>query len=283
MPTRESPTLRRRRLAQQLRSLRDEAGLKSAEVAARLEWAPSKLTRMERNEGKRPDPRDIRDLCEVYGVDDAQRDRLVQLARDGRKRGWWDPYDKMLPEATTAFIGLEAEAASVLVFEALAIPGLLQTAEYADAVNRGGATKLPDEQIQARIDIRMRRQQALHEDPPLEVVAVIDEAVLHRTVGGPEVMRGQVEHLRHVAQLPNVTVQVIPFDAGAHASMSGSFNILQFPEPGDLDAVFIDLVAGEMFIEEPAEVKRYHAAFLNLVGAAASPANTLNILTKAVR
>ncbi|MCO6007969.1 helix-turn-helix domain-containing protein [Actinoallomurus purpureus] len=280
MPTRESPTLRRRRLAQQLRSLREQAGLKSAEVAARLEWAPSKLTRMERNEGKRPDPRDIRDLCEVYGVDEAQRGYLVQLARDGRKRGWWDPYDKMLPEATTAFIGLEAEASSVLVFEPLTVPGLLQTEDYARAVIGGGTTKLSDEQVQARVDVRMRRQQALYEDPVLEVIAVLDEAVLHREVGGPEVMRAQFEHLRQVAGLPSVTVQVVPFGAGSHAGMSGSFNILQFPEPGDLDAVFVDLVAGEMFIEESSEVKRYHAAFLNLVGAAASPANTLDILTK---
>lgn len=279
MPNRQSPTLRRRRLAQELRRLREEAQLKSAEVATRLEWNPSKLTRMERNEGKRPDPNDIRLLCGVYSVDDQMRERLVQLARDGRKRGWWDPYDKMLPEATTAFIGLEAEAASVLVFEPLTIPGLLQTPEYASAVVRGGASKLSEEQVQARIDLRMRRQQTLYEDPPLEVIAVLDESVLQRQVGGIEVMRAQFEHLRKVAKLSNVTVQVVPFDAGAHAGMSGSFNILQFPEPGDLDAVFVDLVAGEMFIEEPAEVKRYHAAFLNLVGAAASSAHTLDMLT----
>lgn len=279
MPTRESPTLRRRRLAQQLRTLRDQADMKSAEVAARLEWAPSKLTRMERNEGKRYDVNDIALLCEIYGTDDRLRDHLMQLARDGRKRGWWDPYDKMLSEATTTFIGLEAEAASVLVFEPLTVPGLLQTEDYAHAVMRASAANLSEEQIQTRIDVRMRRQKALYEDPPLEVFAVLDEGVLRRQVGGPEVMRAQREHLRRVAELSNVTVQVIPFDAGAHPGMSSSFNILQFPEPGDLDAVFTDLVAGEMFIEESAEVKRYHAAFLNLVGAAASPANTLDILT----
>lgn len=279
MPDRQSPTVRRRRLSQRLRQLREAAELPSTEVAKRLEWSPGKLTRLERNEGKRPDPRDVRDLCEVYGVGEDERKYLEQLARDGRKRGWWDPYDKMLPEATTTFIGLEAEAASVLIFEPLTVPGLLQTPEYAAAIFRGGAATLTDEQVQARIDIRTRRQQALYEDPALEVIAVIDEAVLRRTVGGPDVMRAQLEHLRQVAQLPNVTVQVIPFDAGAHAGMSSSFNILQFPEPGDLDAVFVDLVAGEMFIEEPAEVKRYHTAFLNLVGAAANPTNTLKLLT----
>lgn len=279
MPDRQSPTVRRRRLSQRLRQIREAADLSSTEVAKRLEWSAGKLTRLERNEGKRPDPRDVRDLCEVYGVGEEEQKYLEQLARDGRKRGWWDPYDKMLPEATTTFIGLEAEAASVLVFEPLTVPGLLQTPEYARAVIGGGTTKLSDEQIQARVDVRMRRQEALREDPALEVIAVLDEAVLHRAAGDPQVMRAQFEHLRQVAHLPNVTVHVLPFDAGVHAGMSGGFNILQFPEPGDEDAVFVDLVAGEMFIEEPVEVKRFHAAFLNLIGAAASPRNTLEILT----
>ena len=283
MPDRQSPTVRRRRLSMRLRTIREDAGLSSTEVAARLEWSPGKLTRLERNEGKRPDPRDVRDLCEVYGVDEHERDYLVQLARDGRKRGWWDPYDKTLPETTRTFIGLEAEAAAVMIFEPLTVPGLLQTEDYARAVIRGGTTALTDEQVQDRIDARMRRQQALHDDPALEVIAVLDEAVLHRRVGSPDIMRAQFEHLRQVAQLPNVTLQIVPYDAGAHAGMSGSFNILQFPEPSDMDAVFVDLVAGEMFIEEPAEVKRYHAAFLNLVGTAASPRNTLELLTKVVR
>lgn len=285
MPDRQSPTLRRRRLAQELRRLRDEKGLTSTEVARRLEWNPSKLTRMERNEGKRYNVRDIRDLCEVYEVTDQRsRERLAQLARDGAKKGWWDPYDKMLSEATTTFFGLEAEAEKVLVFEPLAAPGLFQTEDYArsiviGALRDGAATQVSDDQIEARVEVRMRRQQALYESPALEVVAVIDEAALHRQVGSPEIMQAQIEHLKELTDLPNVALHVIPFASGAHAGMSGSFNILQFPEPGDLDAVFADLVAGQMFIEEPNEVRRYHAAFLHLVGTSASPAHTLEILT----
>ncbi|WP_460357971.1 DUF5753 domain-containing protein [Actinoallomurus acanthiterrae] len=118
----------------------------------------------------------------------------------------------------------QAEATGVLVFEPLTVPGLLQTEDYARAVIRDGTSKLSEERIQARIDLRMRRQQALYDDPPLEVIAVIDESVLHRVVGGREVMRAQFERLQKVAQLPNVTVQLVPFDAGAHAGMSGSFN-----------------------------------------------------------
>lgn len=282
MPERQSPTLRRRRLAQELRRLRDESEKTSVEVAKALEWNPSKLTRMERNEGRRYSVRDIRDLCDIYGVtDQVYRERLEQLARDGAKKSWWDPYDKMLSEATTTFIGLEAEAAKVLVFESLAVPGLLQTQDYAEAIVRSTPTTISDEEIKARVDIRMRRQQALHDHPALEIVAVIDEAVLRREVGGPlrpEIMAAQLDHLAEVARLPNVTLHVIPFAAGAHAAMSGSFNILRFPEPGDLDAVFADLVAGQMFLEEQEEVRRYHDAFLHLVGTAASPAHTLEML-----
>jgi transcriptional regulator with XRE-family HTH domain len=280
MPERQSPTLRRRRLAQQLRGLRDGLNLTSAEVARRLEWNPSKLTRMERNEGRRYNVRDIKDLCDVYQVtDERERERLVQLARDGAKKGWWDPYDKMLSEATTTFFGLEAEAAKVLVFEPLAVPGLLQTEDYARAIVMGAAGQITEEQVEARIEVRLRRQQALYDSPALELVAVIDEAVLHRQVGSPKIMQAQVEHLKDLAHLPNVVLHAIPFGTGAHAGMSGSFNILQFPEPGDLDAVFADLVAGQMFIEEPTEVRLYHAAFLHLLGVAASPAHTLEILT----
>jgi transcriptional regulator with XRE-family HTH domain len=281
MPDRQSPTLRRRRLAQQLRGLRDAAGLTSAEVARRLEWNPSKLTRMERpGEAKRYNVRDVRDLCDTYQVtDEHTRERLVQLARDGAKKGWWDSYDKMLSGETVTFFGLEAEAAKVLIFEPLAVPGLLQTEEYARAIVAGAAGELADEQAQARVEVRMRRQKSLYESPAMDLVAIIDEAALHRQVGSPEITRAQIEYLKEQARLPNVVLHVIPFASGAHAGMSGSFNILQFPEPGDLDAVFADLVAGQMFIEDDKEVRLYHAAFLHLLGAAASPANTLEMLT----
>lgn len=280
MPDRQSPTLRRRRLAQELRRLRDEAGMKSAEVAARLEWAPSKLTRMERNEGKRYDVNDIRLLCEVYGTDDRLRDHLMQLARDGRKKGWWEPYHAWLSEELSTYIGLEAEAVSVLMFEPLIVPGLLQTEDYARMVISGGPAKVSDEHVDAQVRIRMRRQQALHADPALRVVAVLDEAVLHRRVGSAEIMRAQLEHLQEIARLPNITLHVVPFAAGAHASVSGSFNILQFHEPTDLDAVYVDLVAGQMFIEEAEEAAAYHQAFLSLVGQAASPSASLAMIAE---
>lgn len=278
MPDRQSPTLRRRRLSMELRNLREAANLSSTEVAKRLEWSAGKLTRLERNEGKRPDPRDVRDLCEVYGADDTLRDYLIQLARDGRMRGWWDPYHSMLSEELSTYIGLEAEATAVLSFEPLMVPGLFQTEEYARAVIQGGPAELSDEEVETRVDIRMRRQKALREDPALRVVAVMDEAVLHRQVGSDDIMTAQMDHLRQVARLPRVTLHVIPFTAGAHASMTSSFHILQFPEPTDTDAVYVDLVAGEIFMEAPEEVDRFHLAFTHLVGSAASTRDTLALI-----
>ena len=278
MPDRQSPTLRRRRLSTELRRLREEAGLSSTEVARRLEWSAGKLTRLERNEGKRPDPRDVRDLCEIYKTDETLRDYLTQLARDGRMRGWWDPYHSMLSEELSTYIGLEAEAAMVLSFEPLMVPGLFQTEAYARAIIQGGPAEIADDEVDTRVDIRMRRQKALYEDPALRVVAVMDEAVLHRQVGSDEIMAAQMYHLRSLARLPRVTLHVIPFAAGAHASMTTSFHILQFPEPTDTDAVYVDLLAGEIFMEEPAEVDRFHLAFTHLVGSAASARDTLALI-----
>lgn len=280
MPDRQSPTLRRRRLAGELRRLRAESGKTSTEVAKLLEWTPGKLTRMERNEGRRYDPHDVERLCQVYEADETTTGYLMQLARDGKRKGWWDPYDKMLSEATTTFFGLEVEAAKELIFEGLTVPGLLQIEGYAHAMIQAGPVKISDDQVQSRVEARMKRQQALHENPALEIVAVIDEAALHRVVGSEAVMRAQIEHLKEAARQPNITLHVIPFEAGAHAGMSGSFNILQFPEPTDLDAVFTDLVAGQMFIEEPSEVKRYHDAFIHLVGSAIGTGATLALLDR---
>lgn len=281
MPDRQSPTLRRRRLAGELRKLREAAGRSSSEVTKALEWSSGKLTRMERGEWKRPNPRDIQDICNAYGVtDQRQVDYLIQLARDGRLKGWWDPYHSMLSEQLTTYIGLEAEAAAVLSFEPVMVPGLFQTPDYARAVIRGGPAEISDEEVDKRVEIRMRRQQTLHDAQPLRVVAVMDEAVLHREVGGPDIMAAQIRHLREVAKLPRVSLHIIPFKAGAHAGMTSSFHILQFPEPNDPDAVYVELVAGEMFIEEAREVEAYHVAFTDLVAAAMSHADTLAMLAE---
>lgn len=280
MPDRQSPTLRRRRLSAELRRLREQAKLSSTEVTKRLGWSSGKLTRFERGEWKRPNPRDVQDLCEVYGVtDERRREYLMQLARDGRLKGWWDPYDKMLSEAYSTYIGLEVEAAAVLNFEPLMIPGLLQTSDYAHGVTEGSAREVDDDEIAKRVEIRLERQAALRGDEPMRLWTIVDEAALRRLVGGPEVMRAQMAALLKAAELPKLSLQVIPYATGAHASMTGGFAVLQFPEPEDDDAVYVETPAGELFVEDAEEVSRFHVAFQHLVGNALSPRDTVKFIS----
>jgi transcriptional regulator with XRE-family HTH domain len=279
-----SPTLRRRRLAARLRQLREQANMTVAEAAREVEWTPSKVTWIEGNRGKRPNPRDVRDLCDAYDVtDQRERSYLEQLARDGRLKGWWDPYDAMLSERYATYIGLEAEAAEVLNFEPLMIPGLLQTADYARAVLNSPHSEISADEADARVEVRMKRQEALHQDPPLRLVAILDEASLHRQVGGPDVMRAQLEHLLEATKLPRVTIHVIPYAAGAHPSMTGGFAVLRFPEPEDFDAVYVDTPAGQLFLEELGEVDRFRQAFEHLLGAADSLPATIDLIARVAR
>jgi transcriptional regulator with XRE-family HTH domain len=264
--------------------LRELSGLSAAEVAARYDWTASKITWIETNRGKRPNPNDVRLLCDAYGVtDEAPREYLVQLARDGRKKGWWDPYNSVLPNSYENYIGLEAEASTVLAFGLGGLHGLLQTEDYARAMIKTPWSKLGVAEIDKRIEIRMQRQQALRQEPPLRLFAVIDEAMIHRQVGGPAVMRAQLQHLIDVTEeLPLVTIQVVPFEQGAHPSMMNGFVILQFPEPEDPDVVYLENTEGGLWLEEPEEVSGVRGRFEHLLGTAASARDTIKMLKKAL-
>lgn len=281
MPTRQSPTLRRRRLSAELRSLRESAGLTSVEATRRLEWSGGRLTKMERGEWVRPNPRDVRDLCELYGVtDERRRDYLVNLAKQGRERGWWHPYRSMMSEEYSTYIGLEAGADTVFTFDQV-VNGLVQTEDYARALLMDGPAEISAEQVQRRVTLRMERQKLItHDDDPLRVWMVLDEAALRREVGGAAVLRGQLRHLLELAKLARVTVQVIPFSKGAHAAVTGAFTVLRFPEPEDPgavdpDAVYVETPAGELFVEDPEEVGRFQIAFQRLQAAAMDPRDSL--------
>lgn len=282
MPARISPTLRRRRLSAELRALREAADMTSVEATRRLEWSGGRLTKMERGEWVRPNPRDIKDLCDLYEVaDQRRRDYLITLAKQGRERGWWHAYRNMLSEEYSTYIGLEAGAASVFIAELAVMPGLLQTEDYARAVIDGGPAEITEEQAQRRIGLRMERQKLVtRDDDPLRVWVVMDEAALRREVGGPEVMRAQLRHICELARLAKVTVQVIPFGVGAHAAVSGAFAILQFPESEDPDAVYVETPAGELFVEVPDEVDRFHVAFRRLHAGALSPSASIDMIAE---
>jgi transcriptional regulator with XRE-family HTH domain len=264
---RRSPTARRRRLAMELRTLRERSGLTIDQVAARLECSASKISRTE-NAQVTATARDVRYLLEIYGVTGAKADELVQIAREARQKGWWHPYGF---QHTGQFVGLESDASSIKQYEALLVPGLMQTRDYARAVMRAARPDFAPEEIERRVDLRMQRQGLLTCDGAPESWFVIDEAVLLRAVGGGGVMREQLLRMAEIADYTNVTIQVLPFDAGEHAGLDGAFVVLAFPEPEDPQIVYLDNTTGGLFLETEAEVRRYNIMFDHIRAAALRP------------
>jgi transcriptional regulator with XRE-family HTH domain len=267
---RQTPTVRLRRLAAELRKLRSSAGLTQDEVGERTGINVATLYRIE-HARVRPQTRTLRTLLDLYGVDEQQQADLVALLRDARQRGWLHAYQSELPEQYTTYIGFEGEASSVWNYESLFIPGLLQTEDYARAVIRAVLPWASRDEVERRVEVRMERQDVLRNDNPLELWVIMDEAALRRQVGGRPVMQAQLGHLIEAADLPNVTFQVIPFDVGAHAGMPGSFVFMQFGEAAIPDVVYIDSMAGDLFLEADADVRRYRLVFEHLRAVAVSP------------
>lgn len=279
--SRRSPTLRRRRLSAELRRLREKAGMTAAEATKRCGWATGTLTKWERGDWQRPSLSNIRALIDLYGVtDERERAELEMLAREGRERSsWWHAYRQMMHPAYSTYVGLEAGASEIAAFEALAIPGLLQTDEYARAIIEAGPYELDQQEMEQLAEIRRERQKLItRPDDPLRLWVVLDEAALRRQVGGPQVMREQLAHLLELAKLARVTIQVAPFEAGAHPGVTGPFTVLSFPEPEDLPAVYFDSPAGQLFIEEPKEVRRFEIALQRMQAMALPPADSLRMI-----
>ena len=273
----QSPTVRRRRLAAELRRLRDQAKLTIEDVAEKLECSTSKISRMETGHVG-VNPRDARELLRLYGVSEDQLDALVQLAKEARKKGWWHAYNEVF---SGAFVGLEAEASSLRAYQALLVPGLLQTEDYMRAVIRAARPDATPAEVDKRVQARLERQQLLTDVEPPQYWAVIDEAVLCRSVGGDAVMHAQLNWLATRAVLPRVTIQVLPFSAGAHSGMEGPFLILGFPEQADPDVVYVDNTTAGFYLEEPAEILRYTLMFDHLRAAALSPDDTVTRIAEA--
>ncbi|HEV8651715.1 MAG TPA: helix-turn-helix transcriptional regulator [Actinomycetes bacterium] len=273
--TRRSPTVRRRRLGIELRQLREAADLTIDQVAKALECSDSKVSRIETGRVGAT-PRDVRDMLALYQVSDEQRDALIQIAREARQKGWWHEYGDV--PIVPAYIGLEVAAASVRLFEPLVVPGILQTVEYARAVIHSVFPKLPPEEIEHRAELRMARQSLLTQDDPLALWVVLDEAVLHRLIGEHAVAREQLHRLIEAAELPNVTLQMLPFAAGVHAGSDGAFNIIGFDEPADPDLVFLEHAAVALYLETAEEVDRFRLLFDRLCDTALDPAASTDFI-----
>jgi len=267
---RQTPTVRLRRLAAELRSLRASSGLTRDEVVERTGINAVTMYRIE-HARVRPQTRTLRTLLDLYGVEKEQQGELVGWLRDARERGWLHAYQSELPEQYMNFIGFEGEARSSWNYESLFVPGLLQTEDYARAVITGVLPFASRDEVERRVEVRMERQNVLQNENPLELWGIVDEAALRRQVGGNAVMRAQLRHLLHVPELPNITFQVIPFDAGAHAGMPGSFVFLQFADEAIPQVIYVDSMAGELFLEEVSDIRRYRLVFEHLRAVAASP------------
>jgi len=265
---RGSPTLRRRQLGMELRKLRESAGLTIEQVAERMRCSASKISRIETGQSG-VSPRDVRAIVTAYGVVDADGvEALLQVAREARQKGWWQLFGAVL---TGAYVGLEAAADAIRAYEALVVPGLLQTEDYARAMICAGRPDIDSEEVDQRVRVRMNRQSLLSQDDPLDLWVVLDEAVLHRPVGGRAVTRQQFDHLVKAAEQPNVTLQVLPFAAGAHAGMDGPFSILLYEHDPAQNVVFASNAAGGLFLEKDDELQRYTFIFDHLRANALGP------------
>lgn len=275
-----SPTVWRRWLAFELTRLRREAGLDQKDVAKALRCTVGKVSYYETAER----PVVVRDLDEVllplYKVPEDRWPAYIQAAKDSRKKGWWESYSSVtLPSWFSLYVGLEQGAAQVRSFDALAVPGLLQTRDYAEAVARRGTAERTDKQIEHHIELRMTRQAILTQRPdPFRLWTVADEGVLRRVVGSREIMRAQLEHLVQVARLPKITMQVLPYSRGAHAGMQGPFQILRFPWPADPGVVYVEHRAGAFYLEEPHEIEAHTVAFEHLCALALSPDESVKMI-----
>ena len=286
MPTPGSPTVRRRRLAVELRRLREADGRTGDEVAAALDWSPSKISRYElARTGLKP--AEVRKLLDVYGVTGHQRDQLLALADEATQKGWWEDYADALPAEYQAFIGLEAEARSVSHWHTEFVPGLLQTEEYARQVHLGyqKVVPIPPSVVERRVKARLIRQQLLVRDPPLELSVVLDESVLFRRFGDRLTMRDQLGRLAAASELPNVTVQILPLDMD-HSIAAGSFVIFRFGDERETtlhDVVSTELLRSELHVEGEAETYQLRLAFERLAAASLSPAESRDLVVRTAR
>jgi transcriptional regulator with XRE-family HTH domain len=269
-----SPTMQRRRLGLQLRGLREAAGKTIEDAAIVLECSDSKVSRIE-NGQVGVTLRDVRDLLDHYGVKGERRASVLEVARKAREKAWWQSFGDT---PATAVVGLQAVATEIHTYQDQLVPGLLQTVDYARAVMLAVEPALDDEQMQRWLELRKARRTRLVEDPPPTLLAVLDEAVLRRQIGGRQVMGDQLLQLVRATRLPNVTIQVLPFDAGEHAGLLGSFTIFRLPEETDPDVVLLERQPRDLYLESPGELRRYRALFERLRAKALDPRTSVRHL-----
>jgi transcriptional regulator with XRE-family HTH domain len=279
IPAAGGPTVLRILLGAQLRRLREANRITLEDAGKRIRASHSKISRLETGRVGFKD-RDITDLLTFYGVtDDEEREALRALARRANAPGWWHDYSDVLPHWFEAYVGLEEVATQIRAYEVQFVPGLFQTEDYARAVTLLGHAGEPPRDIERRVRLRMARQAVLDREEPPNVWAVIDEAVLRRPAGTPSVMQGQLKHLAELSRRQNVTIQIIPFQAGGHAAAGGPFSILRFAEPDLPDVVYLEQLTSALYLDKPDAVDSYLQVMERICMEAATPADSMRILT----
>ncbi len=273
------PTVLRMMLGAQLRRLREDKGISAEKAGYTIRASHSKISRMELGRVGFKE-RDVADLLTLYGVlDEAERAPILELVSRANEPGWWYNYNDLLPNWFEVYMGLEGAASIIRTYELQFIPGLLQTEDYARALIPLGFPEISEEELERRVQLRMRRQRRLLAGE-LRVWAVVDENALRRPIGGKAVMRAQVEHLIELSGRRNVTIQALPFNAGGHAAVSGAFSILRFPEATLPDIVYLEQLTSALYLDKPADIDRYLQVMNRLALEAAQPGDSREMLSR---
>jgi len=280
---RNGPTVLRIALGAQLRRLREASDTTTGQAAEAIRATQSKISRLERGRSAARQ-RDVADLLTLYGVTDpAEREQMLALTRQAATPGWWQPYNDILPRWLELYIGLEQAASIIRCYEVQFVHGLMQTEDYARAVICISNAHAPAEEIDRRVSLRMQRQQQLTRPGAPKLWAVLDEAALCRSPDGPQVMRAQLQHLLQLTDLPNVTLQIVPFRSGPHAAAGGPFTILRFPEPDLPDVVYLEQLNSAVYLDQPADVIDYVTVMDQLCVQAAMGAASRDMLSEQLR
>jgi len=281
MTTVQGPTVGRRRLRTALRRAREAASITQEQVAMSMDWSLSKLIRIESG-AVSVSTNDVKALLSLYMVtDQALIDELVGIARVARRRTWWSSIRDAVPSPYASYIGLEAEASELCYFQPINVPGLLQTESYARSIMPvDGPDQVEPDQADKRVAIRLTRQrEVLGRERPPEIRTVLDEAVLRRVTGSPEVMHEQLLHLVALGNSPNITIQVLPFTAGNN-TVNGPFILLRYSDPADTDIVYVESALFEDLVDRPDNVGPYQYAFKSLCADSLDPAESLDFIAK---
>lgn len=274
------PTARRLVLGSQLRRLREASGISREDAGYEIRGSGSKISRLELGRVGFKE-RDVADLLTLYGVsDEGERSSFLELVRQSNQPGWWHRYSDLVPSWFQDYVGLEESASRIQTYEIQFVPGLLQTEDYARAIASQGRPEAVEEEVERRVRLRMHRQRLFTQPNAPRLWAVIDESVLHRPIGGVDVLREQIDHLLEVIKLPTISLQVLPFDLG-RSGAEGAFTILRFAEQEIPDIVYLEHLSGALYLDKPEDVELYSKVSHRLAVDAQTPEATRKTLQAA--